>query len=193
MIKDTEFYTNYFKSLYPVKFDYTLASACLSMAKTMAPYDTGNLAESIRLDYKFNVKEGFTIKYPFREVNYLYALEFGSTKSSKNVGFIRNQTVPIIVSLIEGYFNERRDYSDFANAVNFTSIAEKKGIGDTLHKRVNIGFTRYKFSETKTRKQRKLASISRYNKMFYYNTSRVSRMAVHGNFAYDPESGKRII
>ena len=192
MIKDNDTGNNHTLSGEGIKLGWELANTCVGLAKTLAPYDTGNLAEAIRLDYSGNIDEKFTVKYPFREVNYLYALEFGSTRSTKNVGFIRNQTVPIMVSMIEAYFEQKMDYTDFIQSTTFTNIAAKKGVGDTMHKRVNVGFTRYKFAETKTRLQRRLASVSAYNKMFYYNTDKRNKTYVHGNFEYNPDTGKKV-
>lgn len=148
-----------------------LKSTCLMIAKQMAPFDTGNLAEAIYAKRGMNKAQEFSIVYPFREVNYIYDLEFGTGKSTRNVGFIRNNTVSLMVSTIEGYFNENLDlgYSTGLMAGNgfFYQMALKKGYGK--HKEM-IGQSRYSFADTRNRLQRRMKSISEYNKMFYYKS-----------------------
>lgn len=146
-----------------------LKNSCLMIAKQMAPFDTGNLAEAIYAKRGINKAQEFSIVYPYREANYVYALEFGTPRSSRHVGFIRNKTVGLMVSTIEGYFNENLDLGYASNLMSgngfFFQMALKKGYGK--HKEL-IGQSRYSFADTKTRLQRRLKSISQYNKMFYY-------------------------
>jgi hypothetical protein len=150
-----------------------LRRACEGLARSMAPYDTGNLAEAIYSKPHGLGNQGFTITYPYREVNYLYLLEFGSTKSVKNKGFIRQQTVPVMASIIEGYFTRKRklDYKEFIANTQFDAIAIKKGkgsIGGNMTRQL-IGYSRYAFADTQDRVERRVKSISQYNKMFYYS------------------------
>lgn len=152
-------------------FGDDLRKACEGLAREMAPYDTGNLAEAIYSKPIGIGNQGFTVTYPYREANYIYLLEFGSSKSTKNKGFIRQKTVPIMLSIIEGYFSQNIDYSDFISSTKFLNIADKKGIGSRSgqHTRALIGYSRYAFADTQNRLERRLKSISQYNKMFYYS------------------------
>ena len=169
-----------FENDFVMKGDHTvilpdeLMNACLVIAKQMAPYDTGNLAEAIRADRGMNKSQSFSIVYPFREANYIYALEFGTPRNPQHIGFIRNQTVGIIVSTIEGYFNEQMDLSGMPRASDFFfKLANDKGFGSPYTKGL-VGRSRHFTADTKTRLERRKKSISQYNKMFYYNKQQKS-------------------
>jgi hypothetical protein len=151
-----------------------LANACLVIAKQMAPYDTGNLAEAIYSKRGINGGQNFSIVYPFREANYLYALEFGTRRTPQHVGFIRNRTVGIMVSTIEGYFNQDMMLSGMPEASGFFfKLANEKGFGSPYTK-ILIGKSRHVAADTQTRFERRKKSISQYNKMFYYDKKQKS-------------------
>ena len=143
-----------------------LSQAALGVARELAPYDTGNLADAIYQKRGMNKAKEFSIVYPFNFVNYLHFLEFGTEKISMHEGFIRVNTVNAIVGLIEAYFNRNFDVTNLIASTTFQSIANRKGYG---HSREAIGFTRYRHASTRTRLQRRMKSLSIYNK-YYYTT-----------------------
>jgi len=170
-----------FENDYVMKGDHSiilpddLMRTCVNIAKQMAPFDTGNLAEAIRGERKgISKAKEFSVVYPFREANYVYALEFGTPKTPQHVGFIRNQTVGLIVSTIEGYFNQNLDLSGADDAQwFFYKLAYNKGFGSSYSKHY-IGRSRHFNADTKNRLQRRVKSISQYNKMFYYKRQNTS-------------------
>lgn len=146
----------------PVKFGSGLSSALMNTAIALAPYDTGNLAFAIQK--KIDTHNHIQINYPFQDVNYLYLLEFGNSKSQKHKGFIRDKTVSTFLSIIQDYIANRDNYKSITR-MDMTRVAAERGYGTS---RYRIGQTRYNFSETKNRYERRAESINKFNSMFQY-------------------------
>jgi hypothetical protein len=77
---------------------------CLGIARSAAPYDTGNLRyNAIKSELVYN---GFNIIYDLTEAFYIYFLEEGTKFTQRHIGFIQNNTVPLIQNFLSSKYNE---------------------------------------------------------------------------------------
>ena len=128
------------------EFNKTLGYNLYMVSVNFAPYDTGNLAHSIRLN--INTKKRIQIKYPIEHVHYLHYVE-------ARQNFIKGQTVPTHVALIAQYFEAGNDLwlgaGKFNKRAFLASVAKKKGYGKG---KVAIGRSRYNKDIRITRRER---------------------------------------
>lgn len=89
------------------------------IAKTVAPFDTGNLAiNSIDI---FKTPEGFKLVYSGTRAPYVEYLEYGTSKSNANKDFIDVKTRAAIVRMLKAVY-----HGDYTNlSMNFKILAER--------------------------------------------------------------------
>ena len=128
------------------EFNKTLGHQLYMTAVSLAPYDTGNLAHSIRLP--INNKKRIKINYPIQDVHYLPYVE-------GRQNFIKGQTVPAHIALIIQHFQAGNSFSFGTSKFNkrafLASVAKKKGYGKG---KVTTGRSRYNKDIRITRRER---------------------------------------
>lgn len=162
-------------------FTKALGRALHYTSMEIAPYDTGNLADSIILTK--NHWRSIQVKYSLMDAHYLYHVEFGkkgnmTPRQKANVGFIRFRTVNAYLSAIQNFFEN--DNIPFASTESkshlFMEMTQRKGysprnapgrtyiFGFDYHK-YYVGQSRYGVPIDNTRTQRRLKS------RYYYSRS----------------------
>ena len=145
-----------------IEFDKTLGQYVLTIARSMAPYDTGNLASSMYLP--INNSSHIQIKYPLQYIHYLYFLEFGTSLNSTNVGFIRNRTRDAVLDEAVNYMT-KKDYvnNQFSASEEFYKMTQDRGIGTggLQGSKYRVGYSRTHIGDT--REKRKNLSQTFYN------------------------------
>lgn len=164
-------------------FTKDFGRSLLATAMAIAPYDTGNLVDSIQMS-KFHWR-GVQIRYPRADAHYTPIVEFGysvqTPKTIENIGFIRFRTVSAFVNIITNYFEN--DYLPFMSKERFSQagfffdMTQQKGFnpyanmmglrdGDVDMVKYKVGLSRYRINGVReTRKMRR--DISR----FYFSRS----------------------
>lgn len=145
-----------------IEFDKTLGQYLVTIARSLAPYDTGNLASNIYLP--INNINHIQIKYPLQYIHYLYFLEFGTRYSNQNVGFIRDRTREAITDEAINYISNR-NYLDksYSASEEFYKITQDRGVGTggLQGSKYRVGYSRTHVGET--REDRSNLSQNFYN------------------------------
>lgn len=116
----------------------------LGLAQLYAPQDTGNLRfNAIKAEM---TNDGFRIKYSLQDAYYIYFLEEGTRKSTKHVGFIANETYPIIASYLHAKYQKQNQplvkefiYASLIGSQDF--LGDSKARMDRLNFSQNIDIT----------------------------------------------------
>ena len=138
------------KGIHSPTFKATLGYAIYSFCVKIAPYDTGNLAHSIKLAY--NTPKKIKVLYPIQHVHYLAHLEHNPT--SKHYGFIANESVDTTKSLVRDFFESKDGFFSWVRYDRkqfLSSQARVRGYGSS---RVSVGYSRYNSDTRKTRRLR---------------------------------------
>lgn len=164
-------------------FTKDFGRSLLATAMAIAPYDTGNLVDSIRLSK--NSWQSVQIKYPIQDAFYTPIVEFGGAvvtpKTLENIGFIRFKTVSSFINIITNYFEN--DYlpfmgkERFSQAGFFFDMTQQKGFnpfsnlmglrdGDVDMFKYRVGLSRYKINGVRQTRQ-----LRRDLSRFYYSRS----------------------
>ncbi len=137
-----------------------LGQALLATAISYTPYDTGNLAHSIRLTANHqNLKK---INYPAQDAFYTEFLEEGTSVHGQHEGFISEQTVPAIALQVSNYFRDPRQYK-YGRLYNRGTALRNRAYRSGVRGEQEYKIGRSNFSGV-TRKQRREASRMMYNK-----------------------------
>lgn len=145
-----------------IEFDKTLGYYLLTIARALAPYDTGNLVSNMYLP--INNKSHIQIKYPLQYVHYLYFLEFGTVFNNKHEGFIRDRTREAVTEEAVKYMSKKNYVNDsYSASEEFYKMTQERGIGTggLLGSKYRVGYSRTHIGDN--REKRSNLSQNFYN------------------------------
>ena len=110
------------------------AMTCLGIARSLSPFDTGNLRFNAISQHE--TTDGFVITYSLANAYYIRLLEEGIS-SNRHIGFIANRTVPAIASYLYSKYsskNQAREATFKALSIQGNTYMSEENLRSTFDK-----------------------------------------------------------